>query len=186
MNGPRKVGRPTKLTPDLQGRILTHLATGHTTRAAAGLCGVSESTVHRWKQEHPAFSAAIDRARRIADETATDIPVQPRPLGNLAREVIRQHPDGTLEIERHYTPTPPTPAPVAAPQPPTRDAADRERILTTLRASPRGLPRTRLDHIGGSPRRTQTLLHHLELLDLVTRHGRSTATTWHATRKDTL
>ncbi|MER5322302.1 helix-turn-helix domain-containing protein [Streptosporangium roseum] len=186
----RRVGRPTKLTPELQGRLIQKLAAGHSTARAAALCGIAESTVHRWKHDHPAFSAALALAHTQRGTATTDATTPPQPPG-LVREIIRQKPDGTLEVERHYNSTHSTPAPAATPAPtaaqlalpePTRDEDERGRILATLRAHPRGLTRARLDHITGSKNRTQHLLHQLQLLGLVERRGASTASTWHATK----
>jgi transposase len=68
------MARPTKLTDDLQLRILTALRIGSTHAQAALVAGVSESTFHRWMHdgEHAArgrfreFWEAVKRAEAEA------------------------------------------------------------------------------------------------------------------------
>lgn len=42
------MGRPSKLTPEVQAKFLQGLKLGLTYRLAASFAGVGESTVHRW------------------------------------------------------------------------------------------------------------------------------------------
>lgn len=57
-------GRPSTFTPEVAVdliRVITRL--GCSDIAAARHCGISSSTISRWKQEHPDFTAALRMAR---------------------------------------------------------------------------------------------------------------------------
>ena len=60
----RPVGRPSRFTPQLAGRICGLIATGATLRAAAKACGVSWRTVARWNLERPEFREGYEQARQ--------------------------------------------------------------------------------------------------------------------------
>jgi hypothetical protein len=44
----RRIGRPSKLTPELQDEIVKYVRVGNSVATAALLCGVERSTVFRW------------------------------------------------------------------------------------------------------------------------------------------
>jgi len=76
------MGRPSKLTPQVQKTICDALEYGQTYEAAAALAGITSSTVRLWlsKAEGPdpakdvaAFSAAVQRARGVAERRALDM-----------------------------------------------------------------------------------------------------------------
>ena len=46
--GPRRRGRPTRLTPEVHSRIVVFLSQGALLKDAARACGVGEATVHEW------------------------------------------------------------------------------------------------------------------------------------------
>ncbi|GAA3253012.1 hypothetical protein [Nonomuraea helvata] len=98
------MGRPTKLTPDLQDQLCRHLAAGHFLGMAAELCGVGRSTVHRWMAEGEgedaptelrAFREAVTRARAKAADVLIAAALADAVGGVLVREAER--PDGTRE-----------------------------------------------------------------------------------------
>ncbi|MFI6637173.1 helix-turn-helix domain-containing protein [Nonomuraea fuscirosea] len=197
MSHPRRgPGRPTKLTPDMQGRLIALLGNGYSPREAAREVNISASTIHHWLRNHPSFSAAVDRARLDPPPLPTPLP-QPEPIPaamaaptllaapapGMIREIIRQHPDGVIEIERHYADTAPAPAPLAPAAAQPSRANDHQEILAALqRIHPRSIARVQLDHITGHRDRTLQALRALEALHLVERqvHG-GDHTRWRAT-----
>jgi hypothetical protein len=56
------MGRPTKLTPEVQQRICTALSAGATYELAAKYGGVSYESLNAWRKSKPAFAAAADLA----------------------------------------------------------------------------------------------------------------------------
>jgi transposase-like protein len=62
-----KRGRPSRLTEERQAKILEALRAGNYLTSAAALAGVSRSTLHAWRQEHPHFADAVDQARAHAE-----------------------------------------------------------------------------------------------------------------------
>ncbi|MFI6900283.1 helix-turn-helix domain-containing protein [Nonomuraea sp. NPDC050394] len=195
MTYPRRgPGRPTKLTPDLQGRLIALLGNGYSAAEAAREVNISPSTIYLWRRRHPAFSTAADRARTQQQpapdphKPSTQTSAQPTTdETGLIREIIRQHPDGVIEIERHYAATVPAPAPTAS-QPaaakPVAHANDHQQILASLqRIHPRSVARVQLDHLTGSRDRTLQALRALETLHLVERQIHSNNTRWRATAR---
>ncbi|TMR90040.1 hypothetical protein [Nonomuraea basaltis] len=98
------MGRPTKLTDDLQDQLCRHLEAGHFLGTAAELCGVGRSTVHRWMAqgeeddapaELRAFRAAVTRARAKAADVLIAAALADAVGGVLVREAER--PDGTRD-----------------------------------------------------------------------------------------
>lgn len=72
---PPKIGRPTKLTPELQEQLVAAIKAGNSIAEAAQLVGVHEATIHRWRQQGEAddaeppfreFREALTRARAHA------------------------------------------------------------------------------------------------------------------------
>ncbi len=68
------MARPTKLTPEVTGRILTAIAGGNTRRTAAAYAGIAESTLFDWLERGRAttrgrfseFSEAVTKAEADA------------------------------------------------------------------------------------------------------------------------
>ncbi|WP_433513866.1 helix-turn-helix domain-containing protein [Nonomuraea sp. CA-143628] len=193
----RGPGRPTKLTPDLQGRLINLLGDGYSPAEAAREVNISPSTVYHWRRSHPAFSSAVDRARNEPRPALASVSQQPpmhiaaslaAPTPGVIREIIRQHPDGVIEIERHYADSAPASA-LAAPQPapsagPTGHANDHQEILTSLqRIHPRSIARVQLDYLTGHRERTLQVLRALEALHLVERQVHGNHTRWRATAR---
>lgn len=62
-------GRPTKYNAKVHpGLVLLTAKEGATWSAIAGVCMVAESTVKLWAETHEEFSAAVTRAKHIADD----------------------------------------------------------------------------------------------------------------------
>ncbi|MFD9948765.1 hypothetical protein ACFWYW_47065 [Nonomuraea sp. NPDC059023] len=116
-----KLGRPTKLTLELQEELCAHLRKGNYLNAACALVGIHESTVYRWLERGEAaavredehgdlepdvlyreFFRAAARAKAEAEAMFVSVIVEDAKGGVTTKEVIR-HPDGSTE-ERTYTP----------------------------------------------------------------------------------
>jgi hypothetical protein len=91
------VARPTKLTPDVEERILLGLRAGNFLKVAAAAAGVGEATLHRWladrRPPYRAFDAAVRKA--IAESEVLLV-------GRIA-QVAPQSPGVALRLlERRY------------------------------------------------------------------------------------
>ena len=71
------MGRPTKLTPGVQARIVQALEAGHYVEVAAQLAGIDKDTYYEWlkqgekgKAPYAAFSDAVKAASAKAEEDA--------------------------------------------------------------------------------------------------------------------
>lgn len=68
-------GRPTKLTPELQARMLALLRAGNYVETAAAACGLAKKTFYNWLQkgarakggEYHEFAAAVEKAMGEAE-----------------------------------------------------------------------------------------------------------------------
>ncbi|MFI6496660.1 hypothetical protein [Nonomuraea typhae] len=98
------MGRPTKLTSELQERLCGYVRDGQYLATAAALAGVHESTVHRWMQQGEPedapkafrdFREALTRARAEAEAAMVEVVTLDAKGGTLLREV--QRPDGSTE-----------------------------------------------------------------------------------------
>lgn len=98
----RKIGRPTKLNPQTQERIVKAISDGNYLQNACALAGISEQTFGDWRRrgengEEPflAFLEAVTRAEAIAEDVIISqwrdqIPQDWR----AARDFLaRRHPD---------------------------------------------------------------------------------------------
>jgi hypothetical protein len=72
----RTAGRPTKLTPEVQQKIISALQSGNWLETAAAFAGVDASTVRRWmakgdgddaEEPYRSFCAAVKEARAAAE-----------------------------------------------------------------------------------------------------------------------
>ena len=66
----RARGRPTKYTPDTLHRLFTAVADGLTIRQACLACGIGNSTLNEWRQDHPDLEARLEQARERARQKA--------------------------------------------------------------------------------------------------------------------
>lgn len=75
------MGRPSKLTPELQERIVAHVAEGNYAETAAACEGVNRATFYRWMEQGARdesgpfrdFRDAVTRARAQAEQDALKI-----------------------------------------------------------------------------------------------------------------
>jgi len=61
------MGRPTKLTPEVQKTICDLIANGNTRECAAGCAGVSTECLYNWMRTNSEFSDAIQKADAQAE-----------------------------------------------------------------------------------------------------------------------
>ena len=61
------MGRPTKLTPEVQKTICDLIANGNTRECAAGCAGIGASTLWEWMRENTEFAEAIEKADAQAE-----------------------------------------------------------------------------------------------------------------------
>ena len=74
---PAKGGRPTKLTPAVQDRIIAAIRAGHFRESAARLAGISPATLYRWlsaeTEPYQAFQEAVVTAEAELEETVLEV-----------------------------------------------------------------------------------------------------------------
>lgn len=63
----RKLGRPTKKTPELVAKLLQVLGLGVHRKVAAAACGIGESTLHAWLAEDEELAAECDRVENAVE-----------------------------------------------------------------------------------------------------------------------
>jgi hypothetical protein len=68
IDGPTKMGRPTKYKPEMAAQAEKLCALGATDADIADFFGVNIVTVHRWKSVHPEFCNALKVAKEVADQ----------------------------------------------------------------------------------------------------------------------
>jgi len=112
------MGRPSRLTPETEGRIVDALSAGHYLVTAAEANGVSESTVHSWlargrvelarltiagqrpraaEAPYVQFLEAVTRARAKAEQRALDDLQEAARGGAVIEERTTTHADGRVE-----------------------------------------------------------------------------------------
>ena len=64
--GSSRPGRPTKLTPERQAKVIEGISIGLRIESAANYAGVAISTVNDWRRKHPYFAAATRALERAA------------------------------------------------------------------------------------------------------------------------
>lgn len=73
---PREKGRRTRLTPEIQERIVTLVRAGHYKRVAAAQAGVAERTLYQWydkgDQDHEAHRRIYAQFRQALDEAEAE------------------------------------------------------------------------------------------------------------------
>jgi Helix-turn-helix domain of resolvase len=60
-------GRPSKLTPERQARIVESIQAGHFRATAARLAGIGPATLYRGMQQFPEFREAVARAEAVLE-----------------------------------------------------------------------------------------------------------------------
>ena len=107
-----RLGRPTKLTPEVRERIVKSVRQGNFIETAAEAAGVHRGTVFRWIQEanegHPdpnraEFRDALMQARADAESTMVALVFRAAMGGVVIKEVTRTLRDGTQESETVYS-----------------------------------------------------------------------------------
>lgn len=107
-----RLGRPTKLTPDVRDRIVKSVRMGNFIETAAEAAGVHKGTVFRWIQEanegHPdpsrtEFRDALMQARAEAEANMVALVFRAAMGGVVIKEVTRTLRDGTQESETVYS-----------------------------------------------------------------------------------
>jgi hypothetical protein len=109
----RRIGRPTKLTPEVQDRIIAAISAGCTAKHAARVAGIHRMTMFRWLREARKPGARADlrgfaeafacacaerKRKRVAWELIMD--GQSRVIG---RRITRHLPNGVTEVTDQFT-----------------------------------------------------------------------------------
>lgn len=102
------MGRPTKLTPEVQERILRAIRLGATREVAARAAGVDERTFYRWLQRGEAaksgqycqFRQAMARAESEGEITHLEAIAADGGAGSKWI-LSRRHPERWTEVQRH-------------------------------------------------------------------------------------
>lgn len=87
MTQPRKVGRPTKRSPEIEGKILAILRAGVPLSAAARSVGVCKDTLEDWRKADEDFSAACEEAMGSAEASMTVRLIKQAEEGNVAAAI---------------------------------------------------------------------------------------------------
>ena len=66
------MSRPTKYNPDYTKQALKLCRLGATDKELADFFGVAESTLNKWKEEHPEFSESLKEGKALADAEVAD------------------------------------------------------------------------------------------------------------------
>jgi transposase len=107
-----RLGRPSKLTPEIHEKIVESVRRGNYVEVAAEAAGIYRGTVFRWIQEanegHPDpsranFRDALLQARAEAEATMVSLVVRAAMGGVVTKEVTRTLRDGTIESETTYS-----------------------------------------------------------------------------------
>lgn len=153
-----KIGRPTKLTPELQKEICATLLQGAYVETAAALHGVTKQTLYEWfkrgNQGEAPYDAFIDAVKRVEAQSETialnrinTAAEDPKNWTAAAWRLERKHPDrwgrrekvdlsieGEVTVEHHFEPNPEFLAKVAANLRDLRLAAPEEPIVIDVPA----------------------------------------------------
>lgn len=100
------MARPTKYQKAYAEQARKLCMLGYTDDQLADFFEVAESTIHKWKIDHPEFSESIKKGKDISDGEVVDSLYQ-RAMGYVAPDVdIRVINDKIVktEIQKHYPP----------------------------------------------------------------------------------
>jgi hypothetical protein len=100
------MARPTKYQKAYAEQARKLCMLGYTDDQLADFFEVAESTIHKWKIDHPEFSESIKKGKDISDGEVADSLYQ-RAMGYVAPDVdIRVINDKIVktEIQKHYPP----------------------------------------------------------------------------------
>ena len=99
-------GRPTKYKEEYEEQARKLCMLGHTDAELAKYFEVAESTLYKWKLEHPTFSESIKRAKALVDAEVAD-KLYHRAIGYSHPEVKVFCSEGVVtehEVVKHYAP----------------------------------------------------------------------------------
>ena len=104
-SAPKKVGRPTMYSAELAERICQRIENGESERRIAMDDDMpSQTTMWRWKEEHPEFCKQSARAREVSAEKFNDdlLDLQDELRSELSSRVAsgEDFPKGTVEAYR--------------------------------------------------------------------------------------
>lgn len=106
----KKIGRPTKLTLELQEKICGLIAQGNYINVSCQICGISDDAYNAWlkrgeKGEEPfkGFAVAIKRAEVDAEAERIARIEQAGKGGAVTRRRIETRRDGTEVVDEQYT-----------------------------------------------------------------------------------
>jgi transposase-like protein len=68
----KKMGRPTKYTPDMPERVMECIGSGKSVAQFARDLNVTRSTIYEWASVHPEFSDALSRAQEHSEAAWLD------------------------------------------------------------------------------------------------------------------
>lgn len=88
----RKVGRPTKYKEEYAELAYKFSLLGAIDAQLAQLLEISESTLNKWKHDHPEFSESIKRGKEIADVEVVEA-LRKRAIGYSYEEVKTEESD---------------------------------------------------------------------------------------------
>lgn len=63
---PKKIGRPTKYSPEFCDMVLEVMSQGYSKEAVAGHLEISKDTLYNWEKEHKDFSDALKRGVELS------------------------------------------------------------------------------------------------------------------------
>lgn len=66
------MARPSKYNPDYPAQALKLCRLGATDKELADFFGVAESTLNKWKEDHPEFSESLKEGKALADAEVAD------------------------------------------------------------------------------------------------------------------
>jgi len=82
-----KIGRPSDYTPEACNQVIAFMARGLSLTAAAGLMGITRSTIHLWIKKYPDFSDSVElgKARRVATLETDMLDTENATIANIRR-----------------------------------------------------------------------------------------------------
>ena len=95
----KKFGRPTKLTPEVQEKIVSSIKAGNYVEVAAAYAGISKTTYYGWIRKGEARAAEIERAEQEAEEYGTEPIVIDDPEGDLYYNFLNAVEQASAESE---------------------------------------------------------------------------------------
>ena len=96
-----KFGRPTKLTPEVQEKILTSIRAGNYTEVAAAYAGISKTTYYQWIRRGEARAAEIQAAIVEAEKNGTEPTYIDDPESDMYLDFLNAVEQASAESEVH-------------------------------------------------------------------------------------